>query len=366
MQHSPIILDIAGTKLNSNDRRRLQHPLVGGVIYFARNCKSRQQMADLSRSIKAIRPDVIISIDHEGGRVQRFRSDGFTHLPPMRALGQMWHAAERKSKQGHNAMQAAHAARACGYVLAAELRACGIDLSFTPVLDLDYGNSAVIGDRAFASDPRVVSMLAQNLMHGLLQAGMGNCGKHFPGHGYVEADSHVAIPIDKRGLRTILAQDAQPYAWLNNTLNAIMPAHVIYPKICPKPAGFSRYWLRDVLRKQLQFTGAIISDDLTMEGARQLQGKALGLADAVCAAVTAGCDLTLICNQSMGDSRVLDDVLDNLSKPSILKRLQNNKAGALRRQALLATGAPLQWADMRRSDAYKQARAVVGQLLATD
>lgn len=362
MQHSPIILDVAGTELTSDDRRRLQHPLVGGVIYFSRNCKSRQQMADLSSAIKAIRPDAIISIDHEGGRVQRFRSDGFTHLPPMRTLGQMWQAAESKSKQGHNAMQAAHAARACGYVLATELRACGIDFSYTPVLDLDYGNSAVIGDRAFASDPRVTSILAQNLMHGLLQAGMKNCGKHFPGHGYVEADSHVAIPIDRRGERTILAQDALPYGWLNNSLNAIMPAHVIYPKICPNPAGFSRYWLRDVLRTQLQFTGAIISDDLTMEGARQLQGKPLGLADAVCAAVRAGCDLTLICNQSIGGSRVLDDVLENLSKPTILKRLQNNKAAALRRQALLATGTPLQWADLRRSEAYKQARAVVGQL----
>ncbi len=362
MQHRPIILDVAGTKLTSNDRRRLQHPLVGGVIYFSRNCKNRKQIAELSRSIKAIRSDLIISIDHEGGRVQRFRSDGFTHLPTMRALGKVWHAAESKLKQGYQALKAMHAARACGYVLASELRSCGIDLSFTPVLDLDYGNSEVIGDRAFSKDPRVVSMLAQNLMHGLLQAGMGNCGKHFPGHGYVEADSHVDIPVDRRGLRSILAQDTLPYGWLNNSLNAIMPAHVIYPKIDLCPAGFSRYWLRDILRKKLKFTGAIISDDLTMEGARQLQGKPLDLSDAVCAALNAGCDLTLICNQSIKGSQVLDEVLDNLSKPTILKRLQNNKASALRRQALLAKGDAFAWEDLRRSDTYKQAREVVMQL----
>ena len=178
LTHAPVVLDIAGLALDADDRRRLAHPLTGGLILFARNWQDRRQLTELTVEIKSLRPDLLVCVDHEGGRVQRFRSDGFTHLPPMRALGELWM---------RDALTATDAASAAGYVLGAELRACGVDLSFTPVLDLDHGPSSVIGDRAFHRDPRVVSMLARGVMHGLLQAVMHNCGKHFPGHGFVRA-----------------------------------------------------------------------------------------------------------------------------------------------------------------------------------
>ena len=239
MSHSPVILDIAGTTLNADDRRRLAHPLVGGMILFARNWADRRALVELTAEIKAIRSDLLICVDHEGGRVQRFRTDGFTHLPAMRVLGELWM---------HDALTATDAATAAGHVLGAELRACGVDLSFTPVLDLDHGGSGVIGDRAFHRDARVATLLAKSLMHGLLLAGMANCGKHFPGHGYVKADSHTEVPIDKRSLKAILADDAKPYEWLSTSLASVMPAHVIYPKVDAHPAGFSPRWLREILR----------------------------------------------------------------------------------------------------------------------
>ena len=205
-EQSPLIVDIAGTTLTADDRARLQHPLTGGMILFARNWADRAQLTALTADIKAIRDDLLICVDHEGGRVQRFKTDGFTHLPPMRRLGELWM---------DDALAATDAASACGFVLAAELRACGVDLSFTPVLDLDHGPSGVIGDRAFHRDARVVTMLAKSLMHGLLRAGMAACGKHFPGHGYVAADSHTEVPVDERTLDAILADDAAPYGWLS-------------------------------------------------------------------------------------------------------------------------------------------------------
>ena len=268
---APVVLDIAGTTLNADDRRRIAHPLTGGLILFARNWHDRGQLTELTSDIKSIRPDVLICVDHEGGRVQRFRTDGFTHLPPMRVLGEMW-ANDGKRGPGAGALDATDAATAAGQVLGAELRACGVDLSFTPVLDLDHGGSNVIGDRAFARDPRVVTLLAKSLMHGLLLAGMQNCGKHFPGHGFVKADSHVDVPVDRRSLKAILADDAKPYEWLSTCLAAVMPAHVVYPKVDPHPAGFSPRWLKDILRQQLGFTGAVFSDDLSMEGARRIGG----------------------------------------------------------------------------------------------
>ncbi|MFT6591318.1 MAG: beta-N-acetylhexosaminidase, partial [Rhodoferax sp.] len=188
-QHAPLLIDIAGLSLSLLDRHRLRHPLVGGLILFARNWQDRAQLTQLCRQIKKLRKDLLICVDHEGGRVQRFKTDGFTHLPPMRTLGAMW-MDDKKGSQGNGALCATNAATACGYVLGAELRACGVDFSFTPVLDLDFGESRVIGDRAFARDSRVVSLLAKSLMQGLLQSGMANCGKHFPGHGFVKADSH--------------------------------------------------------------------------------------------------------------------------------------------------------------------------------
>jgi beta-N-acetylhexosaminidase len=264
IQHAPIILDVAGLSLTKVDKKRLAHPLTGGVILFGRNWQGRAQLTQLCAQIKAVRSDLLILVDHEGGRVQRFRTDGFTHLPPMRRLGDLWM---------QDALAATHAATACGYVLAAELRACGVDMSFTPVLDLDYGESGVIGDRAFHRDPRVATLLAKSLMHGLLLAGMSGCGKHFPGHGFVKADSHTEIPVDKRSLKAILADDAAPYRWLATGMQSVMPAHVIYPKVDSRPAGFSKRWLQEILRGQFGFDGAIFSDDLSMEGARLIDGQ---------------------------------------------------------------------------------------------
>jgi beta-N-acetylhexosaminidase len=281
--HSPVILDIAGTALSADDRRRLAHPLTGGLILFTPNWQHRAQLTALIAEVKAIREDLLVCIDHEGGRVQRLRTDGFTHLPPMRHYGELWM---------QDAMRATEAATAAGIVLAAELRACGVDLSFTPVLDLDHGESGVIGDRAFHRDARVVTLLAKSVMHGLLLAGMANCGKHFPGHGFVKADSHVAVPVDKRSRKAILAEDAQPYGWLGGTLASVMPAHVIYPKVDARPAGFSPVWLQDILRHQLGFEGAIFSDDLSMEGA----STAGGMRERALAAFAAGCDTVLVCN----------------------------------------------------------------------
>ena len=294
--HAPLILDIAGTALSDVDRRRLAHPLTGGLILFGRNWQSRAQLTALCAEVKSIRPDLLIAVDHEGGRVQRFRTDGFTHLPPMRAFGELW-MQDGKGLPGSGAMKACEAATSAGFVLASELRACGVDFSFTPVLDLDHGESGVIGDRAFARDPRMVSLLARSLMQGLLQAGMANCGKHFPGHGAVKADSHVALPVDRRSLKAILADDALPYTWLGSVLTAVMPAHVIYSKVDEHPAGFSSCWLQDILRGQLGFDGVVCTDDLSMAAARQIGGRELSYTEAVLTALQAGCDLALLCNR---------------------------------------------------------------------
>lgn len=345
-EHAPVILDIAGTELTAIDRRRLGHPLTGGLILFTRNWQDHQQLTQLCADIKAVRPDVLICVDHEGGRVQRFRHGGFTHLPPMRAFGELWM---------RDALAATNAATAAGYVLGAELRACGVDFSFTPVLDLDWGASGVIGDRAFHSDPRVVAMLAKSLMLGLLQAGMANCGKHFPGHGFVKADSHTEVPVDRRSLRAILADDAAPYGWLNMALTSLMPAHVIYPKVDKLPAGFSRRWLQEVLRERLGFAGAVFSDDLSMEGARRLDGRRVSYTEAAVAALEAGCDMVLLCNQSLGDGQPVDELLDGLAAAQAQGRWTASCASEHRRLALLPVGQPLGWDDLMVQPRYVQA-----------
>jgi beta-N-acetylhexosaminidase len=352
--HSPLLLDVAGTQLSADDRRRLAHPLTGGVILFTRNWRDRAQLLELTSAIKAVREDLLICVDHEGGRVQRFRSDGFTQLPPMRALGALW-MQDGKAGPGSGAMAATNAATAAGYVLASELRACGVDFSFTPVLDLDWGGSSVIGDRAFHADPRVVTLLAKSLAHGLLQAGMAHCGKHFPGHGFVRADSHTDIPVDRRSLKALLQDDAAPYAWLRSTLTAVMPAHVIYPKVDSRPAGFSRRWLQDILRARLGFEGAIISDDLSMEGARHIDGHLASHTDAALAALQAGCDLVLLCNQSQGDGRAVDDLLDGLADAQAQGRWQPSPDSATRRLALLPQTLPQVWDELMFQPAYLQA-----------
>ena len=350
MQHAPLIIDIAGTALTDDDRRRLAHPLVGGLILFARNWQSRGQLWQLSADIKRLRPDLLICVDHEGGRVQRFRTDGFTHLPPMRALGELWM---------QDAMRAQDAASACGYVLAAELRACGVDFSFTPVLDLDWGPSGVIGDRAFHADARVVTMLAKSLTHGLLRAGMAHCGKHFPGHGFTAADSHTDAPRDTRSLKAILQDDAAPYGWLGSTLTAVMPAHVIYPKVDSRPAGFSARWLQAILRGRLGFSGAIVSDDLSMEGARRIDGRTLTPTEAVLAALDAGCDLALLCNQSLGNGSVIDDTIDGLAQAQLSGRWQPRPASEARRLALLPAAPAADWDTLMRTPDYLRALALI-------
>ena len=350
MQHAPLIIDIAGTALTDDDRRRLAHPLVGGLILFARNWQSRAQLSQLSADIKRLRPDLLICVDHEGGRVQRFRADGFTHLPPMRALGELWM---------QDAMRAQDAASACGYVLAAELRACGVDFSFTPVLDLDWGPSGVIGDRAFHADARVVTMLAKSLTHGLLRAGMAHCGKHFPGHGFTAADSHTDAPRDTRSLKAILQDDAAPYGWLGSTLTAVMPAHVIYPKVDSRPAGFSARWLQAILRGRLGFDGAIVSDDLSMEGARRIDGRTLTPTEAVLAALDAGCDLALLCNQSLGNGSVIDDTIDGLAQAQLSGRWQPRPDSEARRLALLPAAPAADWDTLMRTPDYLRALALI-------
>ncbi len=296
MTLGPLMLDVAGTELTDDDRRRLSHPLVGGVILFKRNYRDPAQLDALTTAIHALKPaPLLIGVDHEGGRVQRFR-EGFTRLPPMRALGEIWNEHPQRARE---------LARETGYVLASELRAHGIDFSFAPVLDLDYGASSVIGDRAFHADPRAVFQLGQAVMLGMKDAGMAACGKHFPGHGFVVADSHVAIPRDERTLADIALADLEPFRLMIEAgLAAIMPAHVIYPQVDTQPAGFSKRWLQKLLRQQLQFDGTIFSDDLCMEAA----SVAGGVVGRVTAAIEAGCDMALVCNRP----DLADEVLANL------------------------------------------------------
>ncbi|MDF2464080.1 MAG: Beta-N-acetylhexosaminidase [Ramlibacter sp.] len=272
----------------------------------------------------------------------------------MHAFGELWMKEER-GRPGSGAMAATNAATAAGYVLGAELRACGVDFSFTPVLDLDWGESDIIGDRAFHRDARVVTLLAKSLMHGLLLAGVANCGKHFPGHGFVTADSHTDIPVDPRGLEAILRDDAAPYGWLNTALTSVMPAHVIYPKVDSRPAGFSSRWLGDILRGQLGFRGAIVSDDLSMAGARWIEGREVSFADAAVAALNAGCDLVPLCNQSVQDPPAVDALLDGLAEAQLKGRWHPSEASEHRRLALLPKGAALPWNALMSHPGYMHA-----------
>jgi beta-N-acetylhexosaminidase len=280
----PVVIDVGGVELNDEDRRRLLHPLTGGVILFARNYASSEQLSKLAADIHAVRePPLIVCVDHEGGRVQRFR-DGFTVLPPMRLLGKEWDA---------SAPRARRLAHELGFVLAAELRAHGVDLSFTPVLDLDHGNSSIIGDRAFHRTAEPVGELALALMQGMKQGGMGAVGKHFPGHGHVRADSHLELPIDQRSYDEIARDDLAPFARLIRAgLPAVMPAHIVFEKVDAQPAGFSQVWLKRVLRETLDFDGVVFSDDLSMAGAR-VAGDIVARTEA---AFEAGCDMVLVCN----------------------------------------------------------------------
>lgn len=334
----PIAVGVQGTSLTATDRERLSHALVGMVILFSANYESPEQLIGLCSEIHALRdPPLLIAVDHEGGRVQRFRA-GFTRLPPMRRLGDLW---------DRDVLLACRVAASLGYVLAAELRAHGVDMTFAPVLDVDHGRSAVIGDRALHSDARVVSMLAAHLTHGLLLAGMANCGKHFPGHGWAEADSHVALPVDTRSRKDILNNDAAPYRWLGAMLAGVMPAHAVYTQIDQQPAGFSRHWIEKILRGDLGFTGAVFSDDLLMAGA----GAAGGVADRAAAALEAGCDFALVCN----DTAAMDKVLEAV-------KWKRTAAFDARLARLQPRGNALSMAQLRDSDLYRRAHRDVSEL----
>ncbi len=330
----PLMIDIAGCELTDVDRQRLCHPLVGGIILFTRNYSNSAQLAALTDQIHALRqPALLIAVDHEGGRVQRFR-DGFTRLPPMAALGRLWDESPEA---------ATVAARQVGYVLAAELRARGVDYSFTPVLDLDYGPSRVIGDRAFHRLPHAVVALAGALAHGLRDAGMGSCGKHFPGHGYVIPDSHVDLPVDDRTLEA-LQEDIQPYREL--VLDGVMAAHVIYDCVDCNTAVFSDKWIA-YLRNDVKFSGVVFTDDLSMAGA----GVVGAMLNRVETAYRAGCDMLLVCNAP-------DAVADILEywRPEI------DPARGARVAALIPEKPPVDWASLQSDPVYRAALESIARL----
>ena len=331
----PLMIDVAGTQLTDLDRERLCHPLVGGVILFSRNYGNPEQLAELTAAIHALRsPRLLIAVDHEGGRVQRFR-DGFTRLPPMAALGRLWDS---------DAEGACSAARQVGYVLAAELRARGIDYSFTPVLDLDYGPSRVIGDRAFHRRPEAVIALAQALGEGLRQAGMGSCGKHYPGHGYVVPDSHVELPVDDRAFAA-MQEDIEPYRQL--AIDGVMAAHVIYNCMDCNTAVFSNKWI-DYLRNDIKFNGVVFTDDLSMAGA----GVVGDMLARVQTAYAAGCDMLLVCNAP----DVVGEVLAQW-KPQIDARRGR------RVEALLPREPARSWDELQADPSYRQALQTIKKLV---
>jgi len=316
MTLGPVMLDIGGLELTTEEKGRLCHPAVGGVILFARNFESPRQLLALTGEIRALRrPQLLIAVDQEGGRVQRFQN-GFTRIPPMRAFGRRW-------KSG--AEEARNLAEAAGYVIAVELRAHGVDFSFAPVLDVDFGASSIIDDRAFSDEPAVIAALAESFVSGLKSGGVASGGKHFPGHGYVKADSHVDVPVDERPLEAIEAADLEPYRGLiGRGLDAVMPAHVIYPAVDSRPAGFSPVWLRDILRGRLGFEGMIFSDDLSMEGA-SVAGGPLERAQV---ALEAGCDMVLLCNAPESAGVLLEGLRAYALDPVRAERMRGR--GALR------------------------------------
>lgn len=330
------MVDVLGPVLTDEDRARIRHPAAGAVILFARNYENPEQLAALTADIERQRePALPVCVDHEGGRVQRFR-DGFTAIPPMRALGKLWDRDREAAKQ---------AAASIGYIIAAELGAHGVDFSFAPVLDLDYGGSSVIGDRALHFDPAAVGALGACLVKGLAQGGVAAVAKHFPGHGYAEADSHVAVPRDERTFKEIARKDLAPYkAVIDAGLAAVMPAHVIYPAVDSQPAGYSAHWLQEVLRKQLGFQGVVFSDDLSMEGA----AVAGGPPERARAALAAGCDMVLLCNNPAGLDPLLESLRDvQLGQPERLERMKKHGGR-----------------DLRKSVAYREAQEQLAPLKA--
>src|SRR3990167_6317316 len=306
----PLMIDIAGMQLSEDDLELLAHPLVGGIILFTRNYESPEQITTLINAIRQVNPYLLIAVDQEGGRVQRFRN-GFTRLPAMRKFGELYDLDQQRARV---------LTETCGWLMAVELLAVGVDFSFAPVLDLDLGASVVIGDRAFHSDPAVVTDLAQLFIYGMLKAGMQATGKHFPGHGSVALDSHIDVPVDERNFLAIQQRDLKPFARLITAgLAALMPAHIIFPAVDDKPVGFSKQWLQTILRQQLRFNGVIFSDDLMMEGA-----KVIGtIEERAELALAAGCDMLLICNHRPSVIELLDVWKGKADTFAYSERLEN-------------------------------------------
>lgn len=319
-----LMLDLTGTTLTAEEVDLLAHPAIGGVIFFTRNYESIQQLTALVKLVRlAAQRPLLLAVDHEGGRVQRFRRQ-FTVLPALARLGEQYATDPCAARQ---------TAYRLGWLMAAELRVVDIDISFAPVLDLNYGSSQVIGDRSFHREPEIVSELAGAYINGMREAGMAATGKHFPGHGFVEADSHLAIPVDRRTQAQIMQTDVLPFARLiQQGLNAVMPAHVIYEQVDSQPAGFSSIWLQDILRGQLGFQGVIFSDDLSMEAA----GVVGGYAERAEAALAAGCDMILACNQRAGIIEILDRVKLQTSPASAERLTRILGQPFMNRSALLA------------------------------
>ena len=286
-----LMLDLKGVSLDRDERLQLQNPQVGGVILFSRNIQSRDQICDLVAEIRACSKSLLVAVDQEGGRVQRLR-EGFTAIPSMQAIGNL---IARSPEEGLGL------SKDLGWLMASEVIACGLDLSFAPVLDVDRDTSSIIGDRSFSDQPEVVISAAEAFIKGMHDAGMAATGKHFPGHGGIVADSHLEAPLDDRSWKTLYTRDIQPFAKLSKILDAVMPAHITFPSVDPDSVGFSSFWLNDVLRGKLGFEGIIFSDDLTMKGA-DIAG---GYVDKAKLALKAGCDMILVCNCPQGAVEVL-------------------------------------------------------------
>lgn len=334
MPLGPLMIDIDGVELSPVDRDILKHPLVGAVILFSRNYESTEQVSELCKDIHALRAEsLLIAVDHEGGRVQRFR-DGFTPIPSMRALG---------SSYAENKQRGLEQAKSVAWLMATELLQVGVDFSFAPVLDLDYGCSEVIGDRAFSSDNKAVANLAMSFHQGLLEAGMASIGKHFPGHGAVVPDSHVAMPVDERSFDEIMQQDIYPFKQLiQKGMKGIMPAHVIYQQVDELPAGFSRYWLQTVLRQQLGFDGAIFSDDLSMRGASVVGD----FEQRARQALKAGADMALVCNDRPATEKLIDALNDFDINMNSVKRLINMRPRIMQQKTVRQTS--VKWQSCRQ------------------
>ncbi|HLU07841.1 MAG TPA: beta-N-acetylhexosaminidase [Woeseiaceae bacterium] len=325
MALGPVMLDVEGLQLTPADRELLAEPAVGGVILFSRNYASPSQLADLVASIRALRsPALLIAVDHEGGRVQRFR-DGFSAIPPMRRIGREY---------DRDPDEALVLARTAGWLIASELRAADIDLSFAPCVDLDRGMSEVIGERAFHSDPEAVAAISASFCRGLREAGMAAIAKHFPGHGGVVADSHEKLPVDRREYGDLL-DDMRPYERLigHRLLAGVMLAHVVYVETDPLPAGFSRYWIENQLRTQLHFDGAVFCDDLSMKAAAEFgpMPKRAALA------LEAGCDMVLVCNDRPAARATVATLRDYSNPLSLVRLARLHGTGHLLRETLLAS-----------------------------